>query len=133
MRSISRIAIAGLVAWGILAGALPASAATSRASSSVVTRSGSCTGTSTWTLKVKPDAPGRIETDLEVETKIAGQRWRSRFRDNGVLFGHGVRTTKADGSFSITRFATDGSGTDAIRVRSVNLSTAEVCTATAAL
>jgi hypothetical protein len=105
----------------------PASAATSRQ----VVRTGACSGSSTWMLTLKNDN-GKIEADLEVQTPKAGQTWNSLFRDNGTVFARATKTTQADGSFSVTRYARNHAGTDHIRVRSVNVTTGEVCIATAA-
>jgi hypothetical protein len=97
-----------------------------------VLRTGSCSGRSTWMLTLKRDN-GQIEADLEVQTPRAGQTWHSVFKDNGVVFGRATKTTQADGSFSVTRFAANQVGTDHIRVRSANAATGEVCISTAAL
>ena len=104
----------------------PASAATSRQA----VRTGACSGHSTWMLTLKNDN-GKIEADLEVQTPKAGQTWNSVFRDNGTVFGRATKTTQADGSFSVTRYATNQGGTDHVRVRS-NTTTGESCIATAA-
>ncbi len=96
----------------------------------VVAKSGSCSSGSTWLLTVKPDA-GRLEADVEVQTRTAGQTWTSTFRDNGTVFAHATKVTAADGSFSATRYAANQVGPDTIRVKSVNATTGETCTATA--
>lgn len=107
--------------------ALPSQAAT-RAK----VTSGSCSGNSTWKLTLKWDN-GRVESDVEVQTPAPGQQWKSGFKDNGVVFGHALKTTQADGSFSATRFATNQVGPDAITVKSTNLTTNEVCKASGVL
>lgn len=106
---------------------LPAQAATG---GKVTT--GTCSGTSTWMLTLKYDA-GRVESDVEVQTSVAGHPWRSTFKDNMVVFGHALKTTAGDGSFSATRYAPNQVGTDAILVRAKNLTTGEVCRATGSL
>ena len=107
--------------------ALPAQAATP-----VHVTSGSCSGNSSWKLTLKFDN-GRVESDVEVQTPLAGQQWRSAFKDNGVVFGYALKTTVADGSFSATRFATNQAGPDSILVKSTNVATGEVCRATGIL
>lgn len=124
MKKALSVAIAGALALSIMAVAAPGATA---ATTSVV-KSGACSGTSTWKLTLKNDN-GKIEADVEVQTKTAGQQWRSRFADNGTVFGWATKTTQADGSFSATRYATNLVGPDLIRVRSVNLTTGEVCRA----
>jgi hypothetical protein len=113
------------------AGAAPAAIAGPSAAAAVI-RTGSCSGPSTWKLTLKHDA-GRIESDLEVQTPTAGQTWHYVMKDNGVRFAAGNKTTMADGSFSVTRFAANQAGTDHILAKASNLTTGEVCRATAAI
>ncbi len=112
------VAVASVVAL-----ALPASAQT-RAK----VAGGACSGASTWTLTLKWDV-GRIESDMEVQTPAAGQVWTSVFKDNGTVFGRSSKTTRADGSWSATRFAPNQAGADSITVSSTNTVTGEVCNA----
>ena len=91
--------------------------------------SGHCTNRSTWTLTLKLDA-GRVEADAELQTPKAGQRWKAVYRDNGAVFGRASKLTQADGSWSATRFASNASGADHIRVRAKNAATGEICRAT---
>jgi hypothetical protein len=128
MKKLVSVLIAGGLAMSIMASASPSATA---ATTSVV-RNGTCSGTSTWKLTLTHDN-GRIESDLEVQTNKAGQTWRSRFSDNGTVFARVTRTTGADGSFSVTRYAPNQAGPDTIRVRSTNLTTAEVCRARATI
>ena len=130
MRKIFGFSAAVLCA-AALAGATPAASAAPTAPAAVVA-TGSCSGSSTWKLTLKHDA-GRIESDLEVQTPAAGQTWHFVMKDNGVRFAAGNKATKADGSFSVTRFAANQAGTDNILARATNLATAEVCRATAAI
>jgi hypothetical protein len=126
MKKLLSVAMAGGLAISIVAAASPAATAVTTA----VVRNGNCSGTSTWRLTLKRDN-ARLEADVEVQTGVAGQQWRSRFLDNGTVFGTATKTTLADGSFSATRYATNQTGADLIRVRSVNLTTGEVCRASA--
>ena len=126
MNKVISLVIAGTLALTIMAVALPGATA---ATASVV-KKGHCSATSTWRLTLTRDH-ARIEADVEVQTPKAGQQWKSRFSDNGTLFGTATRTTVADGSFSATRFAAHKAGPDLIKVRSVNQTTGEVCKASA--
>jgi hypothetical protein len=130
MRKILGFSAAVLVA-AAFAGAAPAAIAAPTAPAAVV-RTGSCSGSSTWKLTLKHDA-GRIESDLEVQTPMAGQRWHYVMKDNGTRFAAGHKTTQADGSFSVTRFAANQTGTDHILAKATNLTTGEICRATAAI
>ena len=91
--------------------------------------SGHCTNNSTWKLTLKLDA-GRVEADAELQTPRSGQRWNAVYLDNGTVFGHASKLTQADGSWSATRFASNASGADHIRVRAKNAATGEICRAT---
>jgi hypothetical protein len=126
MKKALMVAVAGALAISMMAAMPPAATAATAA----VVRNGRCSATSTWRLTLKNDN-GRIEADVEVQTRHAGQSWRSRFTDNGVVFARVTKTTLADGSFSATRYATNQAGPDLIKVRSVNLSTGEACNAKA--
>ena len=112
-------------------GAAPAALAAPTAPAAVI-RTGSCSVSSTWKLTLKHDS-GRIESDLEVQTPVAGQTWHFVMKDNGVRFAGGNKTTQADGSFSVTKFAANQPGMDNIRAKATNLTTGETCVATAAI
>ena len=130
MRKIFGFTAAVLIV-AAFAGAAPAAIAAPTAAAAVI-RTGSCSGASTWKLTLKHDA-GQIESDLEVQTPVAGQTWHYVMKDNGVRFAAGNKTTQADGSFSVTKFAPNQTGTDHILARASNLTTGEVCRATAAI
>ena len=97
---------------------------------SVVIRTGHCVGLSTWQLTLAKDA-GRIESDLEVQSTRGLQTWHFVMKDNGIRFGHGNQTTKPGGAFTVTRFAANQLGIDHIVAHSTNLTTGEVCRASA--
>jgi len=126
MKKTLALAIVATLAMSIMATTLPGATA----ATAPVVKTGNCSATSSWRLTLKKDL-GRIEADLEVQTATAGQKWVSRFSDNGSVFGRATKTTIADGSFSATRFATNQVGSDLIKVRSVNQTTGEVCRASA--
>ena len=129
MRTIIRLAVAGLFAAAPLVMSTPAA----QAGSGDVIRTGSCSGASDWKLKLSPE-DGRIEVEFEVDQNVVGDTWRLRFLRNGELFATARATTRApSGSFDVRKLANDGSGTDAFRVRAANLSTGEVCVGRASI
>jgi hypothetical protein len=124
--TIARIAIVGALALPILQ-----LGPVAMAKGGDVIRTGSCSGTSTWKLKVSPDN-GRLEVDFEVDQNRAGDTWSVRMRDNGVLFFSGQRVTQApSGSFEVRKLTANRAGADNIVARATNLRTGEVCRGTA--
>ncbi|HSK17134.1 MAG TPA: hypothetical protein VK915_13335, partial [Gaiellaceae bacterium] len=108
MRKIAAAGLAGVVATLALAAVAPAAAG----GAGEVRRSGSCTGASTWKLKLKKD-DGRIETEFEVDQNKVGKRWKVVLKHNGVRYFKGIRTTVApSGSFEVERRVDDVAGTD---------------------
>ncbi|HEX9123763.1 MAG TPA: hypothetical protein VF984_10490 [Actinomycetota bacterium] len=128
MKRIVAVTITSLVAVTLL-GAVPAAASGGDARSTDVIRTGSCSGSSAWKLKLSPDH-GKIEADFEVHQAQANQTWRVRMRHNGNLFFHAARKTDAGGSFDVTRRVANRSGKDSFLVKATNASTGEVCRAT---
>src|SRR5947207_4179019 len=100
MRKIILGFSAAVLCAAALAVAMPNVSAAPAVSAAVVA-TGSCNGSSTWKLTLKHDA-GRIESDLEVQTPVAGQTWHFVMKDNGVPFTSGNKVTATDGSFSVT-------------------------------
>jgi hypothetical protein len=122
-RKIAASARAAAVAALALAAVAPATAG----GGAEVRRSGSCTGASTWKLKLEKD-DGRIETEFEVDQNKVGKRWKVVLEHNGARFFKGVRVTKAPGgSFEVERRVDDAAGTDRIAARAVNKKTGEIC------
>ena len=81
---------------------------------------GSCSGGARWKLKVKPD-DGRLEVEGEVDSSVAGQRWRWTLRHNGSVTDRGYGTTTGrSGSFDVERMLVDIAGTDSLRFRAVH-------------
>src|SRR5688572_28033026 len=69
--------------------------------------SGSCDGSSTAKLKVKPD-DGRLEVEFEVDQNRNGVTWNVQVRRNGALaFSTRATTRGPSGSFSVERKITD--------------------------
>lgn len=84
-----------------------------------VIRTGSCSGAADWKLKVKTD-DGRLEVEGEIDSDVAGQRWRWTLRHNGSVSDRGVATTTPrSGSFEVERKVVDLAGTDTLVFRAV--------------
>lgn len=80
---------------------------------------GDCSGSADWKVKVKTD-DGRLEVEGEIDSNVAGQRWRWAIRHNGSVSDRGVATTTArSGSFEVERKLVDLAGTDRIVFRAV--------------
>jgi hypothetical protein len=74
--------------------------------------SGACTGNARWDLKLAP-RDGRIETEFQVDSNVAGQAWTVKIADNGVRVFSGTRTTAApSGSFAVRTLIANRAGTD---------------------
>ena len=84
-----------------------------------VIRTGSCSAGADWKLKVKSD-DGRLEVEGEIDSNVAGQRWRWTLRHNGSVSDRGVATTTPrSGSFEVERKVVDLAGTDTLVFRAV--------------
>lgn len=82
-----------------------------------IIRTGSCTGNTSWKLKLSPEN-GRIEVELEVDQNRNGQTWNVRLKRNGNVFWKGKVTA-------------NGAGSDFIVARARNVKSGEVCRGTA--
>jgi hypothetical protein len=123
MNKISRIVLAGLMTVGILRGTTQAFAS----GGGGVTFEGSCSGGSTWKLKLSIDN-SRIETEFEVDQNVVGDTWKVILKDNGTVFFRGQAVTKApSGSFEVRKFTTDRQGTDNVVALAKNIATGETC------
>lgn len=92
-----------------------------------VIRTGSCSDSSDWKLKISPQ-DGGLEVEYEVDQNVSGDRWRVKIRHDGDLVFNRVRTTRGpSGSFEVRIVEPDNGGTDTFRARARNLSTGEVC------
>ncbi|GIM67732.1 hypothetical protein Pve01_89590 [Planomonospora venezuelensis] len=81
---------------------------------------GRCSSGADWKLKVKTD-DGRLEVEGEVDSNVAGQRWRWALRHNGSVSDRGVSTTTArSGSFEVERRMVNLAGTDRVVFRAVH-------------
>ena len=98
-----------------------------------VTVKGTCTATSSSQLKLKADN-GRIETEFEVDQNVVGATWKVTMSDNGTVVARANATTTApSGSFTVRRLIPNRAGTDKVTARAKNVSTGEICSATASL
>jgi hypothetical protein len=131
MNTLIRRVTYGTLATGILAtGMLATAPAIMAKGGDAVIKTGSCSMSSDWKLKVNPDN-GRLEVEFEVDQNRNGQVWNVTLKHNGSAFWSGQRTTQApSGSFSVTRFTSNAAGTDTIVGKAVNPKTGEVCKGT---
>lgn len=84
-----------------------------------VIRTGSCSGSADWKLKVKTD-DGRLEVEGEIDSNVTGQRWAWTLRHNGSVTERGSSTTTGrSGSFEVERRIVDLAGTDTVTFRAV--------------
>jgi hypothetical protein len=116
-------------------GALAAPGATlaKHGNSNAVIRTGSCSGSADWKLKVKPDNGG-IEVEFEVDQNKNGKTWDVSLKQDGTSFWSGPRTTHApSGSFSVSRLASNRAGVHKFTGRAVSRSTGQVCRGTASI
>jgi hypothetical protein len=93
------------------------------------THRGSCSGSTDWKIKAKPD-DGRIEVESEIDSNHSGQTWHWVLRHDGAVADSGSSMTHgASGSFEVERRTDDHAGSDSFRFRAVNRATDEVCVA----
>ena len=92
-----------------------------------VENNGSCSGSTVWKLKAKPDN-SRIEVEGEIDSNKNGQVWSWKIKHNGSVSASGSSTTKGpSGSFSVNRRMVDKAGADTFVLRAVNSKSGEVC------
>ena len=92
-----------------------------------VRRSGGCSDSSTWKLKLSEEN-SRIETEFEVDQNVVGDDWKVVLKKDGDVFFRGTRTTKGrSGSFEVRRVVDDGNGTEKVVAHARNTDTDEVC------
>jgi hypothetical protein len=124
---IVRVALAAALALTV-AGAVPASA-----KDGDVIKTGACSGSSDWKLKLSPDN-GKTEVEYEVDSNVVGQTWRVRIFQNGEKIFGGSRVTKApSGSFTVRVLAANPAGTDSFKARAFNAATDELCVGRASI
>ncbi|HYN36315.1 MAG TPA: hypothetical protein VEV82_05000 [Actinomycetota bacterium] len=107
--------------------ALGLSAPVASAGDGRVEKNGSCSGSTDWKLKAKPDN-GRLEVEYEVDSGVNGQEWRVVLKHDGERFFRGTKTTHGQsGSFSVEKRVGNHDGTDHFKARARNLSNDELC------
>jgi hypothetical protein len=120
-----KLAVAFIAALAVpvaLAGSASASGGDDR-----VERSGSCSGSTDWKLKAKPD-DGRLEVEGEIDSNRNGQTWNWVIRHNGAIAARGQATTTApSGSFEVERTLANLAGVDTFVFRATNPASGEVC------
>lgn len=115
---VARAATVGVVLAGLALSGVGAAGAAGDDDDRVI-RTGSCSGSADWKLKVKTD-DGRLEVEGEIDSNVAGQRWRWTLRHNGSVSDRGVATTTArSGSFEVERKVVDLAGADTLVFRAV--------------
>ncbi|HET7278754.1 MAG TPA: hypothetical protein VFJ22_11785 [Dermatophilaceae bacterium] len=125
----SRSVILAATACAALSTLVTIAPAQASGGTTAVATSGSCSATSTWKLKAKPELDlGTIQIEFSVDSNKVGQIWAVRLADNTTTVFSGHRTTLApSGSFTVKRLTADQAGTDLIRARATNPATGEVC------
>ena len=124
----SRLAVCTLVA---AASPLATVTAASASHGADARNHGSCSGSTSWKIKAKPD-DGRIEVEAEIDSNVSGQQWHWVLKHNGSTSAHGTSQTHgASGSFSVERRTVDAAGTDTLRFRATH--DGESCVATVRL
>jgi hypothetical protein len=118
----------------ILTATLPIiGAGTAQASGDRVTRHGSCSGSTDWKMKAKPD-DGRIEVESEIDSNRNGQTWTWTLKHDGDVAAHGQSTTRGpSGSFEVERRTGSSAGSDSFMFRAENAGSGEVCVARVSL
>jgi hypothetical protein len=105
-------------------------AAPAQANSADKVRTGACSGTTDWKLKVGPE-DGRLEVEGQVDSNRVGQTWTWRIVHNGSVSATGTRTTLApSGSFTVRRTMLNRAGMDSFIWRADNVHNGEVCRGT---
>jgi hypothetical protein len=114
----------------LIAATLPiVGAGAAQADDREVVRHGTCSGTTHWKMKAKPD-DGRIEVESEIDSNRNRQVWRWTLRHDGKVAARGRSTThRPSGSFEVERRTRNTPGSDAFTFRAVNRATGEVCVA----
>jgi hypothetical protein len=112
----------------LIATAIPAfGAGAAHADDDEIERRGSCSGSTDWKIKTKPD-DGGLEVEGEIDSNRNGQKWRWTLRRNGDVVDRGTGTTHPpSGSFEVERKTGDAAGTDRFKFRAVNKRSGEVC------
>ncbi|CUR59976.1 conserved exported hypothetical protein [metagenome] len=123
--NVSRLLATGFVA--AIAVPLVLTAPAQAKGSDATIREGSCSGSTDWKVKVKPD-DGRLEFEGEIDSNKVGQTWNWVLKHNGTRSASGTATTRApSGSFSIERRVVNLSGVDKLVFKATNPRSGETC------
>ena len=88
---------------------------------------GLCSAHTTWKLQAKHDNAG-LELEAEVDSGRVGQTWAWSLTDNSRRVAAGsAKTIGPSGSFAVSRFTADRSGTDRVSLRATNAATGQSC------
>ena len=124
MRTTLLTTSAAALALGLLALAVPSAQAQGGGD---VRTSGSCSASTDWKLKAKPDN-GRIEVEFELDSNVSGQTWAVTLTDNGARVFAGTRMTAGpSGSFTVQRRIANRAGADSLVATAMNSATGETC------
>jgi hypothetical protein len=116
-----------LIGTALVAGAILSVPSPAMAKDGDVIRTGNCSGSADWKLKVSPEN-GRWEVEFEVDSNRVGQTWRVKIYDNGVLRYNNLKTTTApSGSFTARKIMSNMAGTDNIVARARNVNSGQLC------
>ncbi len=122
MRRIVVLALVGLLTLAMFG---PVSMAWAKGGD--VVKTGGCSRSATWKLKLSPDN-GKIEVEFQVDSNKAGQTWRVKLFNDGSLFFTRLRTTNApSGSFEVRRVTGNSAGADTIKGRARNIKSGQLC------
>jgi hypothetical protein len=129
----NRTAIRVLAAAGGTLFAVTLAAGPASAKSGDVIKTGSCSASSDWKLKLGPRDSG-IETEFEVDSNVVGQKWSVVITDNGATVLSAKRTTVApSGSFTVRALLANKAGTDTVVATARNAATGETCRGSASI
>lgn len=122
MRHTARLAAVALTGLALLAPMGSASA------TDPVTRSGSCSINTTWTLRAAEALGDRADIRLTVNSRRAGDTWQVTLLRNGNQFFSGQRVTNPQGDFTVFRSALEANGVnDVYTARTRNQRSGETC------
>lgn len=111
------------------AAAMVATAPAASAKTVAAQKSGSCSQSTHWKMKAKPDN-GRMELELEIDSNRNGQKWTVRIYDNRARIVTTSRYTHApSGSFTVRKLTANRAGVDHFVAVARNARTGESCTA----
>jgi hypothetical protein len=98
-----------------------------------VKRHGSCSQSSTWSLKLHVATTTSLAVTFEVSNAPAGRQWNVFVSDRGGTVVVAKRTTSSSGTFSVVRQIKNLAGLDTITVGANTASTGELCSAKATI